>query len=38
MRIHSDSSATLRGRVSNICKSKLVYECHLALERITIEN
>lgn len=38
IRILSDSSATLRALESRSCNSKLIYECHLALESISVEN
>lgn len=38
IRIISDSMAVLRALESNIVKSVLIYECHLALERVGSNN
>lgn len=38
IRILSDSTATLRALESHNCNSKLIYECHLALESIATKN
>lgn len=38
IRILSDSTATLRALESQKCNSRLIYECHLALESIAAKN